>query len=69
MAEMQRMKDMAHFKQEMDQRKGLEEELKKQVASQAAQQMTRVSMPESDLSVEVEKLRKLSTKQEAEIKR
>ena len=65
MAEMQRMKDMARFKQEMDERKGLEEELKRQ----ASQRVPTATIPDTELAREVEKLRKLNTWQESEIKK
>lgn len=61
MAEMQRMKDVARFQQQMNQRKDLEEDLR-QVSKPVPTAPT-----DTELSKEVEKLRKKSHKQEEEL--
>ena len=64
MAEMQRMKDMARFQQELEQRKGMEDELRRQ-ADKAA--MATSGPTDVELVREVENLRRKSMKQEAEL--
>lgn len=62
MAEMQRMKEVAHLQQELNQKKGLEDALKRQA-------LTTSVMPDTEMARELDKLRKLSLKQGEELQR
>ena len=64
-AEMQRMKDLSRFQQQMEERKNREDELRRQ----ASRQRPAAPPPETELSKVVDKLRKKSEKQEQEIVR
>ena len=58
------MKDVAHFQQEIEKRKSLEDELRAK-----ASEVVPSVVPDSELSKELESLRRLSTKQSQEVVR
>lgn len=63
-AELQRLTDMARFQTELNQRKALEDDLKRK-----ARQHLPKTVPDSDLAKEVDQLRRKSTKQTEDITR
>lgn len=64
-AELQRMKDVAMFQQELEKKKNLEEELRRQAASQPKT----VTIPDGELANELEMWKRKSLKQETQITR
>ena len=60
------MRDQARFKEEMDKRKSMEDELRKQ--AEQAQQDGQV-VPEGDLAQQVDRLQKIEQRQKQEIDR
>ena len=65
-AALQRMRDQARFQEEMDKRKSMEDDLRKQaeLAQQAGE-----AIPEGDLAQQLDRLQKIEQRQRQEIDR